>query len=352
MNRGTGALQYENGAHTHSRLGGGLLPWAAPRRRTFRSRPRRSNMCRICSLYGAGFFYIPGHRHLHQVRRLSARRHHLQRRRPRRSGLEQRPRPGEPLSRLLRFPLAHGADGRYPYRDRIRRGPHLRPGRLPVPNFGSQQPAQSIGIADRASTRTCCPPRAAAMSRSNSSSSSSPASPSASPRRLTATPWNGFPGNINSNLLGGHNTDTGINNIQYTAEFGNGVSASDRPRRSDRLESHVRLQSGHPRARSAPTEPDRTPMPARTLPDIVGRIRVDQAWGLFQISAAAHLVNGSYNTLARGRGAEQPLRNQRPPRHQVGRFGDGGVADQEPADRRGRRHQDRRLATPRVPPST
>src|SRR5207244_4965769 len=32
-------------------------------------------------------------------------------------------------------------------------------------------------------------------------------------------------------------------------------------------------------------------------PDIVGNIRVDQAWGLFQISAAAHEVNGSYNIL-------------------------------------------------------
>jgi len=41
-----------------------------------------------------------------------------------------------------------------------------------------------------------------------------------------STPWNGFPGNINSSLLGGNNTDTGVNNIQYTAEFGNGVSGS------------------------------------------------------------------------------------------------------------------------------
>jgi hypothetical protein len=32
-------------------------------------------------------------------------------------------------------------------------------------------------------------------------------------------------------------------------------------------------------------------------PDIVGNIRVDQAWGLFQISGAAHLVDGSYNIL-------------------------------------------------------
>ncbi len=41
-----------------------------------------------------------------------------------------------------------------------------------------------------------------------------------------STPWNSFPGNTNSGLLGGNNTDTGVNNIQYTAEFGNGVSAS------------------------------------------------------------------------------------------------------------------------------
>ena len=33
------------------------------------------------------------------------------------------------------------------------------------------------------------------------------------------------------------------------------------------------------------------------MPDIVGNIRVDQAWGLFQLSAAAHEVSGSYNIL-------------------------------------------------------
>ena len=41
-----------------------------------------------------------------------------------------------------------------------------------------------------------------------------------------ASPWQGFPGNISSFLLGGQNTDTGVNNIQYTAQFGNGVSGT------------------------------------------------------------------------------------------------------------------------------
>jgi len=35
-------------------------------------------------------------------------------------------------------------------------------------------------------------------------------------------------------------------------------------------------------------------MPAPTRPTIVGNIRIDQAWGLFQISAAAHNVDASY----------------------------------------------------------
>src|SRR6201986_3568091 len=41
-----------------------------------------------------------------------------------------------------------------------------------------------------------------------------------------STPWNGFPGNNSSYLLGGNDTVTGVNNIQYTFQFGNGVSGS------------------------------------------------------------------------------------------------------------------------------
>ena len=41
-----------------------------------------------------------------------------------------------------------------------------------------------------------------------------------------ATPWNGYPGNNNSFLMGGPDYVTGVNNIQYTAQFGNGVSAT------------------------------------------------------------------------------------------------------------------------------
>ena len=114
-----------------------------------------------------------------------------------------------------------------------------------------------------------------------------------------ATPWQGFPGNINSSLLGGQNTDTGVNNIQYTAEFGNGVSASiglDDPTVWDRTAVY---NLSIPSAIGA-NGTGSNAYAGTHAPDIVGRIRVDQAWGLFQVSAAAHEVNGSYNTLGAG----------------------------------------------------
>ena len=112
-----------------------------------------------------------------------------------------------------------------------------------------------------------------------------------------ATPWNGFPGNINSSLLGGHNTDTGVNNIQYTAQFGNGVSGTiglDDPTVWNRTNLYnLSLGVG---ANGTGTNA----YGGTHAPDIVGNVKVDQAWGLFQISAAAHLVNASYNNLNAG----------------------------------------------------
>ena len=109
-----------------------------------------------------------------------------------------------------------------------------------------------------------------------------------------ASPWQGFPGNNTSFLLGGQNTDTGVNNIQYTAQFGNGLSASiglDDPTVWDRT-SLYNLSTGLNAVGVTGNA-----YGGVQSPDIVGNIRIDQAWGLFQISAAAHEVNGSYNIL-------------------------------------------------------
>ena len=112
-----------------------------------------------------------------------------------------------------------------------------------------------------------------------------------------ATPWHGYPGNNNSYLMGGHDTVTGVNNIQYTAQFGNGVSATvglDDPTVFNRTALlNLSVASG---ATAAGTQG----YGGTHAPDVVGNIRVDQAWGLFQISGALHEVNASYNTIAAG----------------------------------------------------
>jgi len=109
-----------------------------------------------------------------------------------------------------------------------------------------------------------------------------------------ATPWNAFPGNISSSLIGGHDTTTGVNNIQYTGQFGNGVSGTlglDEPTVYGRtaiynlsLPLNATLTTGNAYG-------------GVHAPDIVGNIRVDQDWGLLQISAAGHEVTSSYNVL-------------------------------------------------------
>jgi hypothetical protein len=112
-----------------------------------------------------------------------------------------------------------------------------------------------------------------------------------------ATPWQGFPSNITSFLMGGQNTDTGVNNIQYTAQLGNGVSASiglDDPSVWDRTSIYNLSVAVNAVGTSGYA------YGGTHVPDVVGNIRVDQAWGLFQVSAAAHEVDASYNILGVG----------------------------------------------------
>ena len=139
------------------------------------------------------------------------------------------------------------------------------------------------------------------------------------------TPWHGFPGNNTAFLVGGYDTVIGINNAQYTGEFGNGVSASigvdDSGAASlNRTNIFNATLIGTPGnftlipapGQGIPAPPNvasqfaftgsANPFPAvmgtsyagTYAPDIVGRVRVDQAWGLFQVSAAAHNVSPGY----------------------------------------------------------
>ena len=107
-----------------------------------------------------------------------------------------------------------------------------------------------------------------------------------------STPWHGYPGNNTSFLIGGNDTVTGTNNIQYTAQFGNGVSATiglDDPVNFNRT-NLLNLGGGLSTIGNGVNAYAGTQMP-----DVVGNIRVDQAWGLFQISGALHEVRATYN---------------------------------------------------------
>ncbi len=108
-------------------------------------------------------------------------------------------------------------------------------------------------------------------------------------------PWTGYPGNNTSFLLGGEDDVTGINQLAYTAQFGNGVSAS-----ISLEDSFAYRQSGlynvdtNTAAAFITGVPGTNSYAGTNIPDIVGNIRVDQAWGLFQLSVAAHEVRASY----------------------------------------------------------
>jgi Porin subfamily len=139
------------------------------------------------------------------------------------------------------------------------------------------------------------------------------------------TPWQGFPGNNTSYLVGGYDTITGINNVQYTAQFGNGVSASigvDDSSANDYNRTQIVNAAVAGSANNTGTS--LVPSTANTascalaiygaassnctnlgtayggaqLPDLVANIRIDQAWGLFQVSGAVHDVDPGYWTTA------------------------------------------------------
>jgi hypothetical protein len=111
-----------------------------------------------------------------------------------------------------------------------------------------------------------------------------------------STPWHGFLGNNTAFLLGGEDSVTGVNNIQYTAQFGNGVSASvglDEARVYDR--TNLANLTGTA-AGSQFTGALGNTYAGNRAPDVVGNVRVDQAWGFAQLSAAAHNVSATYYT--------------------------------------------------------
>jgi len=108
-----------------------------------------------------------------------------------------------------------------------------------------------------------------------------------------STPWQNYPGNNFDGLVGGGGTVTGVNQFSYTADFGNGVSgtlsAQDQTQYYQAGVANLGAVSPIGTVTGTALSPFGSSAYAGTIaPDFVGMIRVDQAWGLFQASVAAH----------------------------------------------------------------
>ena len=103
-----------------------------------------------------------------------------------------------------------------------------------------------------------------------------------------AAPWTAYPGNNYDALVGGINTTNGVNQFTYTAQFGNGVSlalsAQDQVAYTQAGVNNLGAGGAYGASDYAGT----------ITPDFIAALKVDQAWGIFQASIAAHDNHAAY----------------------------------------------------------
>ena len=113
-----------------------------------------------------------------------------------------------------------------------------------------------------------------------------------------SAPFVNYPGNIFDGLVGGGGTVTGVNQLTYTANFGNGVSASFSAQ--DQVAyyqagvnnlSAVAIITGGLAGSFGGSDYGGAP-----APDLVATLKVDQAWGSFKGSVALHDNHAAYYT--------------------------------------------------------
>jgi hypothetical protein len=104
-------------------------------------------------------------------------------------------------------------------------------------------------------------------------------------------PWQSYPAGGPDTLPGGSNHVTGINQVAYTADFGQGITGSiamEDESTSAGGQSNLWNLSGATAANMVQGIYGNASWGGTRAPDITGAVRVDQAWGLAQISVAAH----------------------------------------------------------------
>ena len=109
-----------------------------------------------------------------------------------------------------------------------------------------------------------------------------------------SAPWAMYPGNNYDGLVGGGGAFTGVSQFTYTAQFGNGVSGTISVQDPTIYYQAGVLNYGAFGSSVATNGTGISDYAGTAIPDIVGNIQVTQAWGMAQLSAAAHDNNVAY----------------------------------------------------------
>ena len=105
-----------------------------------------------------------------------------------------------------------------------------------------------------------------------------------------SAPWANYPGNNFDGLVGGGGTITGVQQFTYTAEFGNGVSAT-----LSAQDPTAYYQAGVNNMSAGGASGYGTSDYAGVVaPDFVAQVTIDQAWGTLEGSLAAHDNHAAY----------------------------------------------------------
>ncbi|RZN06021.1 porin [Bradyrhizobium genosp. SA-3] len=110
-----------------------------------------------------------------------------------------------------------------------------------------------------------------------------------------SAPWTNYPQNNFDGLVGGGGAVTGVNQFTYTADFGQGITAAISAQ--DQVayyQAGLINVSGITSAGIVGGSYGLNDIGGSRSPDLVGMVRVDQAWGLFQASVAAHDNHAGY----------------------------------------------------------
>ncbi len=219
---------------------------------------------KICSLYGVGFYYIPGTDMCIKIGGWVRAEYTWGGNGSIGVGAlpdDQRQQPVDEQQRVACSRLHHG---RCAQPDRIRHGARLHRRRRQRQRHQRCRRTRSMPTAPSSSGPAS---RSARRSRSTTSTACRRRRTGARSRRLTPA-------------IGGWKV------LGYTAQFGNGFSAT--------IAAEMRRTVSMPGISNDGGQPLRAAIGGFQAPDIVANLRVDQAWGSAQIMAAAHQVNALY----------------------------------------------------------